>query len=154
MYLSDKHRTELAYLGNLLLALVVGGITSENPLQLAEVANNATKESTEGLTQKHREKIERRAVNLCMLTIAKESDKAHGEKVLFAVYLFIENLVTSGYLQMPEDSNIAKLVDFLLSLVDADNRVTQRRLKKAKKTANKWLEKLNEMGYFDAVAIR
>ena len=148
MYLNDKRCAEIVYLGMTVLAVIIGGITCENPNELESLALQAVKEPTEGMDIKRRQKIERRAIWMTMATIKRESDKAHGEKVLLATYLMIEKMITSGYLQMPENSPLARVVDFLLSLVDPDNEITQKRLKKAEKTANDWIDILQHEGYF------
>ena len=146
MYLSDKHRVELSYLGMIVLTVILGGLETRSKT-LEDAAANAAKEYLQGLDAAKKNKLYNRTYRLLDKTIRKNEGES-GEKIIFAVYHFLERLIASGYIEMPADSDLARVVDHLLAVPDLDKDYTQARLKKAEKTAKIWLEELNKDGYF------
>ncbi len=158
--MNDKHIVEIAFLGRLLYLIVIGGLhvkDSSKLLQLEEEALRVADESFEGLTAPHVLKLKRRVMRMDELTLRKESYNpttergAHAEKLVLAVYSFIENLVRQAYITMPADSGIAVLTDALLTLVDVESSLFEPRRQRAVKLANKWLELLQRNGYYAGV---
>lgn len=146
MYLSDKKRTELCFVASMVLTLITGGVTSDSDT-LQKTAVDAVNDTLEGMPKAKHIKFINRTWRMLEKTM-KASENESGEKIMFSVYHFIESLITSGYLEMPEDSNLARVVDFLLELPDYEKEYTQARLKKAEKTSQKWLDVLQKEGYF------
>lgn len=146
IYLSDKQRCELSFVGRLIHLLILGGITSGNHQELADIALKISEEPFIGAT--NIDSLKRRVIRMERNTIAPLAGKSHGEKILLICYYFINTLVDEGILAMPEESNLAKLVDFLLELIDVENEVVQKRMASADKQARKWLETLRSEGYY------
>lgn len=71
-----------------------------------------------------------------------------GEKVVLTLYCFFELLNARDIVSFSEDSPLAAIMDWMLSVVDPDDPVTAKRLINAGKDAKRFLETLQEKGYF------
>ncbi len=144
--LTDRQRCESSFIGRLIYVLILGGVQSGNHQGLADMALEVCESPLRGLFNPGA--IKRRVIRMEQNTILPLSGKAHGEKVLLVCYFFINKLVDDGIIEMPEESQLALLVDHLLSLINPEDDVVKKRMKSAEKQAARWLEILRKDGYY------
>jgi len=145
-YLSDKRRTEIAYLSELITAVTIS--CTSNP-EVREDATAMAKLPSAGLEDKKVKSLRNRVVKLIRKTLMTIPNKTDGEKVVIITYCLLNLLSESGVIETPPESPAGLIMDWLLSDINSDNEVTQSRLKTGNKTATKWLTILQQEGYFN-----
>lgn len=145
-YLSDKRRTEIAYLSELVTGVILS--CTSNP-EIKQDARDVAKLPFAGLEARKVRSLTRRVAKLMVKTLMTIPDKTDGEKVIIIAYCFINMLSESGIIETSPESPSGQMMDWLLSDINSESEVTQSRLKSGNKTANKWLTILQEEGYFN-----
>jgi hypothetical protein len=112
------------------------------------MAIDAQKDIAHGATDKQKRTINNHVSRMLDCTIATQQEGCAGEKIVLAVYYFLELLTNAGLIELGAESPIAVLTEWLLSKIDADCPVTQKRIKNAQKDAVRWLSALREKGYY------
>jgi hypothetical protein len=147
-YTNARRTAELCFIACLINVTAMACVEGAAREQVLELSKQAMIELAEGADAKQRRTIDNHHRNMLNLTIATMQDGCAGEKIVLAVYCFIEMLCDAGYITIGNESTVALLMEWLLSKIDAESELTEKRLKNAKKDANKWLVKLKENGYY------
>lgn len=149
--MNARHRCEVSFIARIIYLLVLGGVKTKDPEQhqeLERVAYDAMMDPLKGLTEREASTIKRRVIRMESETIKKFTDNTNGVKIVLIAYYFINALVDEGYLELPEESSLAMVTDFLLSVVDMKSIGMDKQLDSAKKVAGKWLVHLRNEGYY------
>lgn len=141
--MNDRHHAELAFLAELVTATVIS--CTVLPTDEARKLDIAEEEYQRAANPA---KLRRRVARMVNNTLMRLPQGMAGEKVVIIVYSFFERLVQEGLIEIPEQSRAAQIMDWLLSVIDPENSVTQKRIKNAEKDSRKWLERLQNDGYF------
>jgi len=141
--MNDRRHAEIAFLAELVSAVVISCTAlptdKKEQLDIAEAEYHRASNP---------DKLRRRVARMMKATLMRLPEGMAGEKVVIITYRFFELLVQEGIIEVPEDSPAAQIMDWLLSAIDPDDPVTQKRIKNADKDARKWLERLQTDGYF------
>lgn len=141
--LSERRATEIAYLCELVTATAISCTADDDIKQVADQISRGEIEKTGKA-----DKIKRRVARMMRLTIMKIPEGTEGAKVVIIVYCFFELLTDKGIIEIPDDSPVGELMDWLLGAIPAHDVLTQKRIKNGRKDAAKWLKALQSQGYF------
>lgn len=147
----DIDRCEVSFLGRIVYLVVIGGIqckTDKHHKELARIALLASMEPFEKLDARKSSALRRRVMRMEEVTIAPMTHKTHAEEVILVVYYFINRLIESEYIDVPEETNLWKIMDYLLSLLDLEKDTIKSYIKTAPAKADKWLKSLEGQGYY------
>lgn len=153
MYLSQRKRREYLTVVIMVQLTYEGSIDTdeETAIKARTIISNSLSE-LEVNDIKQRASDYRAAFRLAKKTMV-EWDNLHkgdlaGEKVIITTYCFLELLNNLGIVSFAEGSQLASLMDWMLSYIDVEDCVTKKRIASGKKTALHFLEKLQKEGYF------
>lgn len=149
--MNDRHRCELCFVARIIYLLIIGGVSTRFRSDYEEMQKIAYKSISEpliGLPARESGKIRRRVFRMEEKTINLMAGKSHGKDLAITVYFFINHLVEDGWIIIPEDSDIGKLGDFILSLIDPEDEDTKIKMISAREKAAEWIAKLQSEGYY------
>lgn len=147
-YINVRRTAELCFIACLINVTAMACVEGEARDDVIELSKKAMIELAEGATDKQRHTIDNHHRAMLNCSLATMQDGCAGEKIVLAVYCFIELLCDAGYITIGEDSTVALLMEWLLSKIDAESELTEKRLKNAQKDAVRWLGKLREKVYY------
>lgn len=146
-----RHRCEIMFISRIFHVIVVSGMkfdTKQEHDEMIRVAHDAVCESTDDLCDKDKEVIRRRVQRMEYLTLKPACQKSLSERILLIGYYFMQLLIDREYIEFPEGSRLARITDYLFSLIDLDDKITQLRLDNTQKQARRWMRILQEQGYY------
>ena len=147
-YINTRRTAELCFIACLINVTAMACVEGEMRDYVIELSKDAMLELAEGADAKQRHKIDNHHKTMLNCTIATMQNGCAGEKIVLSVYCFIEMLCDADYITIGNKSTVALLMEWLLSKIDAESKLTEKRLKNAKKNANKWLANLRKNGYY------
>lgn len=139
------------FIGRIMNVIALNGMrfdTKDEHREFVEESWRAVMEPVAGLNIKAREFIRIKVSVMESLTLKPACENSFAEKILLIGYYFMDDLIEREYIIIPEDSALRKVTDYLLSLVDPSDKGTMKRMESAKKQAKKWMQILQEKGYF------
>lgn len=149
--MNHRHRVEIMFIARTMHVIAVNGVKFETPDEHEEFINEAWEavlEPSNGLCAKDKETLRRRLMRMEEKTLRPACEKAFAEKIILIGYHFINELQDREYLEIPEGSKLRRITDALLSMIDPEDAVTQKRMVTSAKQARKWLEILQKEGYY------
>ena len=149
--MNDRERCEVSFISRCVHMITIAGMKYGNEKDAAKISDLAYKSAMEPFQlcdEKNKKSLIRRVMRMQEETINKMLGNSHGEKVVLTVYCFVEKLIALDYLAIPEESKLRIVIDYLLSLLDANSESVKKRLKSSRKQADKWLETLQLQGYY------
>lgn len=148
-YINVRRTSELCFVACLINVTAMACVEGEARDYVVELSKQAMLELADGADAKQRHSIDNHHKTMLNCTLATMQDGCAGEKIVLSVYCFIDLLCEAGYINIGNESKVAVLMEWLLSKIDAESELTEKRLKNAKKDATKWLVKLKENGYYN-----
>lgn len=149
--MKSRHRCEIMFICRICHVITITGVkfdTAEEHNNFIQTAWEAVLEPTDDLCDKDKETIRRRVQRMENITLEPACKNAKAEKIVLIGYHFVNELLDRDYIQIAEDSKLHRVMDALLTMIDLDDEVTQRRLVTSAKQARQWMEKLQKEGYF------
>lgn len=149
--MKDRHKCEVMWLAHLLYVIVYSGVSypsEEERLKWLNFAFDAISEPVNNDAGYVKERLRRRVLRMSEATIKPACKVSKASKLILVGYYIMNRLMDSGYLIIPDNSKMMQVVEHLLGLVDIEDFGVQKQMVSAKKQANKWLEKLQRMGYY------
>ncbi len=149
--MTDREIVEVSFLARMIYLIVISGMREDIAQKLHGDALAALEEPLTMLPEKKKNNLKRRVIRLEERFIKPLSNKTHSVKILLIAYYFINKLIDDDYINIPEESKLYKLINTLLNYVDQDIQGFQKIDKSAEKQSAKWLEKLQNEGYYKHV---
>lgn len=149
--MNDRQRCEISFISRCVHMITIAGMKYEDhkdAITISDLAFESAIEPFELCDEKNKKSLIRRVIRMQDCTINKMLGNSHGEKVVLTVYCFVEKLISLDYMTIPEESKLRVVIDYLLSLLDVNSESVQKRLKSARKQADKWFEVLQSEGYY------
>lgn len=146
-----QHRCEIMFLARITHVIAINGIrwdTRKEYEDFVKMAWAAVIEPVKGLNINAKEFIRVKVNRMEALTLAPACRKSFSEKILLIGYFFMKDLMDRDYIDIPEESTLMQVMDYLLKLIDPGDEGTQKRMESAQKQAAKWLQVLQAQGYF------
>ena len=150
-YLNTHRTAELCFLPCMINVIAASCMAGDSKQEAFELSKNAMLEMTAGASKKQCRTIDNHHNTMLKYTIATMQSGIAGEKIVLAVYCFIELLCEHELIIIGDESAVAVLMNWLLTSIDADSDVTQKRLKNAQKDAARWLDALQKAGYYESL---
>lgn len=147
----SRYRCEIMFIARIVHVIALNGMkwdTRKSYDNFVKKAWDAVLEPVKDINTRAKEFIRIKVNKMESLTLEPACEKAFSEKILLIGYYFMSDLIEREYISIPEDSALMQVTDYLLTLIDPDNEVTQKRMESAQKQAKKWLEILQKEGYF------
>lgn len=149
--MNDRQRCEISFISRCVHMITIAGMRFEDHrdgMKISDLAFESAIEPFDLCDEKNKKSLIRRVIRMQDCTINKMLGNSHGEKVVLIVYCFAEKLIALDYLHIPDESKLRVVIDYLLSLLDVNSESVQKRLKSARKQADKWFEVLQSEGYY------
>lgn len=149
--MNDREKCEVSFISRCVHMITIAGMKytkNDDANKISNIAYESAIEPFIECDERRKKSLIRRVIRMQDKTINKMIGNYHGEEVLLTLYFFIEKLIEMDYLIIPENSKLRIIVDYLLSLIDINSKLTNKRLKSAKKQADKWMEILKNEGYY------
>lgn len=139
------------FIARVMHVVSITGVKFDQPYEHDEfikTAWEAVLEPTNDLCAKDKETIRRRVQRMEHLTLAPACEKSFAEKIILIGYHFMNELLDRDYIEIKEGSKLRRVTDTLLSMIDLEEDVTQKRMITSKKQAMQWMKILQAHGYY------
>ena len=151
IYIHDQTRRELLYPLMLIQITYLGALDTDKT-NCIKICADALDEILQGCDDKKQRQLLRSVSNAISVTLRDYVHKAPedlaGEKVVLATYCLLDILSNAGRVNIITESPLASLTEHMLSGININDALTQKRLKNANKNALRWLNNLREIGFY------
>jgi hypothetical protein len=152
-YLSDRKRREYVYITRVIQLTACHAVDTDEQTQqnIRTLCQQALDELLPYEQEKQRQLWRRIncAIDVTLKLMVQKDPNIAGERAVLIVYYLLDKLAETGALLLVHDSPLHKIVEWLLSNIDPENELTQHRMIKAEKEAQKWIERLQKEGFFN-----
>lgn len=156
-YLPDRARREYMYITRVIQLTACHAVETDKETEgkIRLLCEQSIKELLPHEIPKQRRLWGRvdRAIDVTIKQMVEKDKNIAGERVVLVVYSLLEILAERNLLILVHDSPLHRIVEWTLSEINPDNEITQHRLTKAQGEAARWLERLQQEGYFCAAYV-